>query len=128
MKILDTVKEWIHPRQPGPTCFACGVTEVEDPRTCLRQFEDVLACHVCLCEPMTFHALNRKYWQEHPETVPPCLNCGKVVPPDQLHLVGDGNWYFCTRCAIDGNVVLHWARLLTMFGERRAREFGAGKC
>jgi hypothetical protein len=127
MKIVDMVKEWFHPRQPGPACYACGVTELEDPRVCLQHFEDVLACHTCLSQPMAFYALKRKYWYEHPEKVPPCLNCGEVVPPGQLHLVGRRDWPFCTSCAMDSDVLLHWGRLRRKLGERRARELGARK-
>jgi hypothetical protein len=62
-------------------------------------------------------ALDMLYWVDHPEEVPPCKHCGKVVSLMELNPLH--GWYFCNECACDFDVTRYWNRVHRRRMERR---------
>lgn len=117
MKILEKVKEWTRAMGSGPACDFCGRYETGKLGNVLFQFGDVLICRDCLRQPMGMLGLDMLYWDDHPEEVPPCRHCGKIVSSCQLNPLH--NWYFCDECTRDFDVTLQWNRVHRRMMERR---------
>lgn len=117
MKILERAKEWARAMGSGPACYFCGRSETGKLGNVVCWFGDVLMCRRCLDEPMSLVALDMLYWAEHPEEVPPCRQCGRLVAYYQLAPLH--GWYLCEGCASDGDVVLYWNRIHRRMAERR---------
>jgi hypothetical protein len=124
MKIMEWVKEWVRSWPPRPACYFCAAKESDELRLVLCQYDDLLVCSNCLHCSTTFWALDSIYWDKHPEEIPPCKHCRKVVPPDQLVQDVRPDWYFCMGCAYDSDVILYWKRIYRRMWERRARGLG----
>jgi hypothetical protein len=127
VKILNRVVEWMHSKWSGPTCYFCGARESEESPNFTCAYEDVLVCRRCLSQPMALYALDMLYWAEHPETVPPCRHCGKVVPREQLSPNVLPDWYFCHACDSNDDVILYWKRIRRRMMERRLAANGLGR-
>jgi hypothetical protein len=127
MKILELAREWVHSWLPGPACDFCDRWASEESKLTLFHHDDLLICTECFCRPSTIWALDIMYWDEHPEAIPPCHHCRKLVPPEQLVQDVRMDWYFCYGCAYDSNVILYWKRIYRRMWERRAKELGLRK-
>jgi len=117
MEILERAKEWARALAPGRRCHFCGQHETGKLGSVVCRFGKVLMCRSCLSQPMALVALDMLYWAEHPEEVPPCRQCGRAVVRRELAPLH--GWYFCTECAVDGDVVLYWDRVHRRMTERR---------
>ena len=70
---------------------------------------------------MASYALDQLWWDRVPEDVPPCRHCGKYVSPKELVpavKVNWLNWYFCTACASDAEILRNWERIRNDMTER----------
>jgi hypothetical protein len=111
VKILERAIGWMRSLGAGGICYFCGVHEREILPELLHEDGDVLICTRCLHQPMAIYALDLRYWMKHPEQVPPCKHCGKVVPMESLEPAVCQDWYFCTAC-VSNPKILRWYRQL----------------
>lgn len=97
--------------RPERSCWCCGKFECELMPTVLHTYRDEDVCHDCWLNPSNFDRLDARYWREHPDLVPPCIHCGKVVPQELLRSAVCIDWYFCAECRSDQEVLRHFDKL-----------------